>query len=95
MTPALRLRVLSRDGWCVAPALDPASGPCKDTWGDPERGAVWISLTLDHVRDHAMMGKRPPSDEAHLVTLCPHHHLNGWATGHRPLLREYLASLPR
>jgi hypothetical protein len=39
-----------------------------------------------------MMGKRAPSDMAHLVTLCEHHHLDGWATSHRPLLRRYLAT---
>ena len=36
------------------------------------------------------MGKRAPSDAAHLVTLCWHHHLDGWATAHRPELRAYL-----
>jgi len=62
-------------------------------------------LTLDHVRDVLKIGAailkrgssrrhryRAPSDEGHLVTLCWHHHLDGWATGHRPRLREYLDS---
>jgi hypothetical protein len=26
------------------------------------------------------------------VTICEHHHLDGWATSHRPLLRRYLAT---
>lgn len=47
-------------------------------------------LTLDHVKDQPMMGRRAPSDPSHLVTLCEGHHLGGWATSHRPLLREYL-----
>ena len=47
--------------------------------------------TLDHVRDEPMMGKRAPSDPQHLVTLCWHHHLDGWATAHRAELRAYLA----
>ena len=35
-----------------------------------------------------------PSDMAHLVTLCEQHHLwTGWATAHRPELREYLRSV--
>jgi hypothetical protein len=49
-------------------------------------------LTLDHVKDQPMIGKRAPSDMAHLVTLCWHHHLDGWATSHRPELRDYLRS---
>ena len=48
-------------------------------------------VTLDHVRDEPMMGKRAPSDPQHLVTLCWHHHLDGWATSNRPALRAYLA----
>jgi hypothetical protein len=72
--------VLDRDGGCVAPRLDPDAGPCH---GVP---------TIDHVKDQPMMGKRAPSDMAHLVTLCEHHHLDGWATSHRPLLRAYLAT---
>jgi hypothetical protein len=47
-------------------------------------------LTLDHVKEQPRMGKRAPSDMAHLVTLCWHHHLDGWATAHRPQLRRYL-----
>lgn len=83
VTPQLRLDVLKRDGGCMAPVLDQSqslmcSGP----------------LTLDHVKDQPRMGKRAPSDERHLVTLCRYHHIDsGWATGHRPLLRQYLAEV--
>lgn len=72
---------------CVARFLDPnGSGPCSGV------------LTLDHVRDHAMMGKKAPDDEQHLVTLCEAHHLwtragRNWATSHRPLLRTYLKEI--
>lgn len=53
-----------------------------------------ISLTLDHVKDEPRMGKRAPSDEQHLVTLCSYHHLESpWATSNRPALRWYLKSL--
>lgn len=49
-------------------------------------------MTLDHVKDEPMMGRRAPSDEGHLVTLCWEAHVNtGWATSHRPELRAYLA----
>jgi hypothetical protein len=68
---------------CAASMLDPAtSGPC------------FGPLTLDHVKDQAMMGKRAPSDEYHLVTICLGHHVETrWATSHRPLLRWYLKTL--
>lgn len=85
VTPEVRAAVLKRDGGCVAPILDQqASGTC------------WGRLTLDHVKDHPRMGRRAPSDEAHLVTLCEGHTEAGakagyqWNTAHRPILRTYL-----
>ena len=67
---------------CVAWVLDP-SQMCSGRY------------TLDHVNDQSTKGKRAPSDERHLVTLCEHHHLDyvagrNWATSHRPELRKYL-----
>lgn len=84
--PMLRIRVFQRDGGCVAPRLDRSVELCAGR------------LTLDHVRDEAMMGKRAPSDERHLVTLCELHHTGlvagaNWATSHRPELRTYLATV--
>lgn len=80
VTPALALFVIERDQGCVAYRL-----------GDPDCGG---RLTIDHVKDHPMMGKRAPSDPRHCVSLCENHHLwNGWATSHRPELRAYLASV--
>ena len=78
MTPELRISVLTRDKMCVAAKLG-AADPCSG------------ALTLDHIQEgYGRMGKRAPSDPAHLVTLCWHHHLDGWATSHRPELRAYL-----
>lgn len=71
--------VFQRDKGCVAVELGEWAGSCNGR------------LTLDHVRDQPMMGKRAPSDLQHLVALCWHHHLDGWATSHRPELRAYLA----
>jgi hypothetical protein len=81
----------AKDNPCVAPILDPlGSGPC------------WGPLTLDHVNRMAggMKGKRAPSDEYHLVSLCALHHLGHndkggriWATANRPLLRDYLEAI--
>jgi hypothetical protein len=78
VTPQLRIDVLQRDGGCVARTARDADA-CQGR------------LTLDHVKDQPRMGRRAPSDMAHLVTLCWHHHLDGWATAHRPELRLYLA----
>lgn len=80
VTPELRLAVLERDGGCLAVTIggqDPATcdGP----------------LQLDHVKDAPRMGKRAPSDERHLASVCRFHHIDGgWATANRPVLREYL-----
>ena len=68
---------------CVARFLDPnGSGPCSGR------------LTFEHVRKHAAMGgPKANDDERHLVALCWHHHLDGWATAHKPMERDYLESI--
>lgn len=86
VTAELRESVLRRDGGCVAPRI-------RCEWVNPcVMTACAGRLTLDHVKDQPRLGKRAPSDAAHLVTLCAHHHLDGWATAHRPELRAYLRS---
>ncbi len=100
VTPELREEVFRLDGYrCVARIVAPQIGerldPCQNRWGAVmvASGRLPVSaLTLDHVKDEPMMGKRAPSDERHLVSLCWHHHLDGWATAHRPELRAYLAN---
>lgn len=85
--------IVARDGYeCVAPSLG-APDRCANRWGRtwPPGGFTSNDLTLDHVRDQPMTGKRAPSDARHLVTLCWHHHLDGWATANRLVLRDYLA----
>ncbi len=79
VTHEVALAVLQRDGGCVAPHLGGSYADCSGR------------ITLDHVKDQPRMGKRAPSDPAHLVSLCEGHHLwTGWATSHRPALRQYL-----
>lgn len=81
VTPEVREAVFARDRGCIAPRLG-ATDPCSGAW------------TLDHVKDQPRMGVRAPSDAAHLVVVCAHHHLwTGWATSHRPELREYLRAV--
>ena len=82
VTPDLRVAVLERDQGCVAVLLGEDAASCGGR------------LTLDHVKDQPRMGKRAPSDMAHLVAICEWHHLwSGWATSNRPSLREYLRSV--
>jgi hypothetical protein len=81
VTPELYVAVLERDNGCVAVTLGELPDACRGR------------LTLDHVRDQPMMGKRAPSDPAHLVSICEWHHLYGWATSHRPELRVYLREI--
>lgn len=82
VTPAVALTVLRRDAGCVAVKLGEDPMTCSGR------------LTLDHVKDEPRMGRRAPSDAAHLVSLCEWHHLwTGWATSHRPALRLYLAQV--
>lgn len=95
VTPELHDAVIARDlrlaGGCVARFLEPDGHYCYDQWGNPHRPDFPRHLTLDHVQDGGgRMGKRAPSDLAHLVSLCYFAHLGGWATSHRPLLREYI-----
>lgn len=71
---------LAANPWvCVAQfleALDHCSGP----------------MERDHIHEHAggTKGKRAPTTMETLVILCRHHHQGGWATAHRPELREYI-----
>src|SRR5213076_2283135 len=89
VTPGIRLAVFRRDAGCLAPQL---GGSMMDCWG---------RLTIEHVKDSLRLGKRAPSDEQHLVTLCSGHTEPGMRAGYawnldkrnRALVREYLAKL--
>ncbi len=81
--------VFARDGGCMAPRL---GGSRNDCWGRDR---------LEHVKDEPRMGRRAPSDPAHLVVLCQGHTEDGmragfvWATDrkNRERMREYLAAV--
>lgn len=86
VTPEVYIAVMERDAGCVAVALGEPPDDCRGR------------LQADHVKDQPQIGDPPvkrkgpraPSDLAHLVAVCEWHHLYGWATGHRPQLRDYL-----
>ena len=89
VTPEVALFVLTRDSGCVAPRC---GGSYHDCWGRNR---------LEHVKDEPRMGRRAPSDPAHLVTLCQGHTEDGmrggfvWATDkrNREEMRKYLAGV--
>jgi len=77
---------------CIARLLDDLSDECAGR------------LQLDHVKSQPHVGApvekrgkrrrhryRAPSDPAHLVAVCAHHHLDGWATSHRGAIRDWLS----
>ena len=87
VTPEVALAVLARDAGCVAPRL---GGSFMDCAGRNR---------LEHVKDEPRMGRRAPSDPAHLVTLCEGHTEPGMRAGYvwctdrknRAAMRDYLA----
>lgn len=87
VTPLLRIAVFTRDGYCVAPLVDPECGPCS---GKP---------TIEHVLEQSRMAKRAPSDLAHCVSLCEAHTEPGmkagrvWNLSHKADLRRYLTQV--
>jgi hypothetical protein len=92
---ALRWAVLTRDGECLAAKLGAPDG-CQNKFGWDQRSDDLTQLELDHIKEQAMMGRKAPDDEAHLVSMCAWHHRLGlagatWATSHRRELRAYLA----
>jgi hypothetical protein len=78
-------------GVCLARIVDALADECRGR------------MQLDHVKDVPQVGEpvvkrgpsrrrryRAPSDRAHLVAVCEHHHLDGWATSRRPEIRRWL-----
>ena len=68
VTPAMRKAVLARDKGCVGPRIG-MHDQCGSQFG-PGTGIV---LEMDHVFSYGM-GRRGPSEEWNLVTLCGWHH---------------------
>lgn len=90
VTPEMALAVLTRDGGCMAPRLGGSFMDCAGRNG------------LEHVQDsYGRMGRRAPSDPAHLLTLCDGHREPGmkagrvWCTDkvNRQAMRDYLLSV--
>lgn len=79
---------MSRDGMCVLAIRDPRH-QCRRL-GFPHRPDVIRLLTVEHIKDQPMMGKRAPSDRRHMVAMdfdanvaVPSREVRDW-------IREYL-----
>jgi hypothetical protein len=70
VSPELHAAVLRRDRMCVMARMAPEGHKCKTVWGREHAPDDLALLTIEHVHDTAMMGKRAPSDLAHCIALC-------------------------
>jgi hypothetical protein len=95
VTPELHERVLRRDGLCFAYYVLGPEHQCADQWGEPHSAADLSRMTVDHVHLEAggVRGKRAPSDEQHLVTMCAAENIRGPSRLLRQAEREYLTAL--
>ena len=88
--PEVHAAVLRRDGRCVAAALD-RSHVCRDRWAHEHAPTAMGLLTVEHVKDEPMLGRRAPSDPSHMVALCfSANAVEHWGSANRRLLRAYL-----
>ena len=93
VTEDIRRAVLARDQACFIWRLD-RHHVCKDRWGREHSPYETWRLSLDHVKDEPRMGKRAPSDMAHLVAMCYQGNVKVPSKEVRQAERDYLAGLP-
>ena len=92
MDAAVRASVLRRDGQCIIAKLHLEPGHiCRNRWGTAHAPTDLHQLTVEHVKDHLAMGKRAPSDPAHLVAMCWAGNVGVPSKAMRAAIREYLA----
>lgn len=91
VTPEEREFVLRRDGECVLFKRDP-SHRCS-FMGTEHRPGDIKRLTMEHVKDAPMMGKRAPSDRKHMVALCLDANVRVPSRVEREWMRAYLAEM--
>lgn len=90
VTGAVRWAVIHRDGGCVLAQLVEGH-VCRDQWGEAHDSYDRRKLTLEHVKDALMMGRRAPSDLSHLVAMCAGSNIGVPSKDERAAIREYLA----
>lgn len=92
VTPEIRRAVLERDRGCLLARVD-STHICRDKWGREHAPTYTGLLTVEHVKDQPMMGRRAPSDMAHLVAMCYAGNVGVPSKKQRAAIREYLASV--
>jgi len=92
VTGAVRWAVVHRDGGCVLSRLF-QDHVCRDRWGETHDAYDQRKLTIEHVKSDLMMGRRAPSDTAHLVALCAGSNIGVPSKVERQAMREYLRSV--
>ena len=92
ITRELRRAILTRDGACLLSKIEPDHA-CRDLWGNPHAPTDLDRLTLEHVKDASMMGRRAPSDAAHLVALCAAANFGVPSKSQRDAFRSYLRAI--
>jgi hypothetical protein len=92
VTPEVREEVLRRDRRCFLSRIEP-SHQCRDAWGTPHSPFDLDRCTLDHVKREARMGRRAPSDPAHLLAMCASANVGVPSKAVREAERSYLAEL--
>jgi hypothetical protein len=99
VTPALREKILRRDGACVAALLESQGRvetrdhECRDRWGMPHHPRALNLLTIEHVKLELAMSQRAKSDERHCLALCYGLNVGGPSKVWRAAFREYLATV--
>ena len=90
-----RAYVLARDGMCTLYRFDHRH-VCRDPFGRSHAPTAVPLLSIEHVHDgYGMMGKRAPSDPAHMVALCHHANTSVPSKEARAFFREYLMSVAK
>lgn len=92
MTPEVHAAVLKRDGGCLMAKIEQGH-VCRDRWGVPHAPDRLELLSLEHVKDDSMMGRRAPSDMSHLVALCHGANVGVPSKEQRDSFRSYLAKV--
>lgn len=92
VTPELHAAVLVRDRACLLSKIEP-DHLCRDQWGSPHAAGDLARLTVEHVKDQPRMGRRAPSDMAHLVALCAAANIGVPSKGQREAFRAYLRAV--
>jgi hypothetical protein len=85
---AERQYVIDRDGECVLVKRDP-DHVCRRL-GFPHRSSTKRFLTVEHVKDQPMMGKRAPSNRWHMVAMCWDGNVAVQSKVVREWIREYI-----